>query len=658
MPFWVHHNLTRFDNVNTAVNKNNKSLVRLDVINEYDMSDEKYQKIREFRNKIGQNYDDNKTAKTEFMLENQILTAGVLSSGISFSTKDIAYTKEGLYYLSDLTSSLKSVWSLDSNLKVNADSPKLNLNYINREIFPYLIDNTNQILKTRNVYKLDSFGQPIEIVNSNIPVIEKNTQKNVVETKVNVPQYKVDMKGKKIKVELPSNSIGRYLHFFNVNNNTNFDYYFEGPYLNDISKISYKINDKSTNTEIVQNDVAGRDELRFYVKINETSDSSKSITIDLFELLNSNKTKPLSSYSSTDNLTGYFIKYYLGNDCSKIDFKNGRFYLDQFSENSNIYNKLNFDEKCNFYGFKFKNNTLSSIPDSKKELFLDEKGNDITSVVLKDNIYDITMSSNVVDKLSSFYLSSPETLLIPVSFENNKKFMLVKDEYMDGNFLKSNFFNNKLENHFNVEYPPTYVDLSGYLSSSLTSMLFPSGAVIDTIGLKNDIDQYTGYIDIESKELQEYINYDLNKVDIFIQELSGKYSKEYRNITVSQPTWTVSTTSSKISEIVWETRYNPETSSNIRVSSEIWHTIYEHKHECRLEIQIDLITDCKHDFKISSDAPVIDSANNNVYYNNVFKMTLFGSNGKSNWSGLFDKNGSFSNRTAKLTTHKLDDVLR
>ena len=56
------------------------------------------------------------------------------------------YTKKGLYYLSGVTSSIKTVWPLDSILTSQSDSPKLNLNYVNREIFPYL-NNSNKVVK-------------------------------------------------------------------------------------------------------------------------------------------------------------------------------------------------------------------------------------------------------------------------------------------------------------------------------------------------------------------------------------------------------------------------------------------------------------------------------------------------------------------------------
>ena len=184
LPFFIHHKIARFDDENLNVNDNNPTLSRLEVINEYDTNNDEYRQINEFRQNIGSNLKNDEERNqpicdSKFLLEQQILRSKDLL------TKDINFTISGLYYLSGLTSSIKAVFPLNASLKTNFDNPKLNLNYVNREIFPYQINGQN--VRIKNVNKLDSFGNEIDIPGSDTISIAPITRKYIVASSLNKP---------------------------------------------------------------------------------------------------------------------------------------------------------------------------------------------------------------------------------------------------------------------------------------------------------------------------------------------------------------------------------------------------------------------------------------------------------------------------------------
>ena len=89
--------------------------------------------IKEFRNNIiseatnlgNNNYSIPLSASFEKVL---------IQNGID--TKNVDYTLTGAYYLSDVESSIRSVWPLNSSFKGSIDNPKLILNYKERNFFP------------------------------------------------------------------------------------------------------------------------------------------------------------------------------------------------------------------------------------------------------------------------------------------------------------------------------------------------------------------------------------------------------------------------------------------------------------------------------------------------------------------------------------------
>lgn len=527
LPFWVHHKIARFDNENTAVNSKNKSLIRLEVINDYDMNDEKYKKILDFRTTIESNsIFDNKTnyavANTQYMLEQQILANGELSNGLTFSSKDIDYTKKGLYYLSGVTSSIKTVWPLDSILTSQSDSPKLNLNYVNREIFPYL-NNSNKVVKVNNVHKTDSFGNEIDIAGSEVNSIAPNTFKYIVKSKVNTPLLKYDAANKNVKVYLDNNENGYYLNIEQFsNNNSNSKYYFTGPYLNDRSYISYYKNDKNTGTKVLQNDLAGTNEVRFYVSMDFRNSLYK---FDLFDLINSN----ISGVLDNNTASGYFWNYYFNNK-----FDKGKLYLDTFSKRSMEYNTDNIDETCYFYGFKYNNDKIT-INESEKDKFLDSTGNDITSLVLRgNNEIDLTKKTDVADKLSSYYLSSPNAASIPISSSKSDKIMLVNNDYVDddGVINESSFFGNNL--NYNVKYFNNILSASCILSSNEIKYEYTPDNIFDSETYENPTKDgsaaHDGYLLLDSREVQNYLSFSLVDINLYVKNFSLSFTKNIYNL--------------------------------------------------------------------------------------------------------------------------------
>ena len=499
LPFWVHSKIARFDNLNTAINDKNGSLIYLEDVNEVDMNDEKYEKLRNFRttieSKLSVDEDTNETiADVQYMLEQQIMRDNVLSNGLTYSTKDIDYTRTGKYCLSGVTSSIKAVWTLDNIRRTNLDNPRLNLNYVNREIFTY-ISNTNKEVKINpnrggnEIYKVDSFGQEIEIPNLSSEMIADNTFKTVVDSRVNQPILKTDLNGNHIPVGLQSDSNGSYLNFKykTKSDPTVGRYYFSGPYLNDKAYISYFKNDRTTNSQILQNDVENLNETRFYVKINFAGVDE---TFDLFELLNDST---LSS-SNIESASGYLWNFYLDD---KINKSSGRFYLDTFQKNTYIFNPDQKNETCHLYGFKFKNESIPTSSESP-HLFFDESGNNITDLVLVSGKTQISETNDLEDKLKDFYLVSPDATNIPIEVNGGSGLILMNEDDDVNSVLNSTF-----KDKFNFE--TSYSEISAAITvSGLTSKASYSSSKTNSEGV------YIGYADedlvnLYGKEFNGYI---------------------------------------------------------------------------------------------------------------------------------------------------------
>lgn len=543
LPFWVHHNIARFDNVNTAVNDNNKSLIRLEVINDYDMQDEKYKKILDFRTTIENNLFSNDLNETvvegKYMLEQQILRDNKLSDNTTFSTKDIDYTKKGLYYLSGVTSSIKAVWPLTSISKTNIDNPKLNLNFIDREIFPYTTLN-NILVKVNNVNKLDSYGNEIDVEGAITYSRSPNTFKHIVSSKLNKPLFNLDGNNEKIPTKLEKDVNGFFIKVENFvkEGQVEGQYYFSGPYLNDLNYISYTKNDKVTNSKLLQNDVAGEDETRFYVKLNYNNNEE---VLDLFELMNQ---KIDEGEVESNNVSSYFKKYYF-ND--KIDKNNGKLYLDYFSIESSDFNSENFKETCNFYGFKFNNGeNLIKIDPENREYFLDENGNNITDEVLRGDTSSNSLAisgADILSYLDKFYLSGPDSTSIQLKHDENECLMLIDEdnvykkintesngestsEAVEINLISSDFWPSKFENNFTVKYENNEISLSAMLSSSTKSLKITNNIISGINSLyKNEIGKYDGYLLLRSSDIQDYIEYELSGIQMYLKSIDYEATK-------------------------------------------------------------------------------------------------------------------------------------
>lgn len=551
LPFWVHSKIARFDNLNTAINDKNGSLIYLEDVNEVDMNDEKYEKLRNFRttieSKLSVDEDTNETiADVQYMLEQQIMRDNVLSNGLTYSTKDIDYTRTGKYCLSGVTSSIKAVWTLDNIRKTNLDSPRLNLNYVNREIFPY-ISNTNKEVKINpnrggnEIYKVDSFGQEIEIPNLSSEMIADNTFKTVVDSRVNQPILKTDLNGNHIPVGLQSDSKGSYLNFKykTKSDPTVGRYYFSGPYLNDKAYISYFKNDRTTNSQILQNDVENLNETRFYVKINFAGVDE---TFDLFELLNDST---LSS-SNIESASGYLWNFYLDD---KINKSSGRFYLDTFQKNTYIFNPDQKNETCHLYGFKFKNESIPTSSESP-HLFFDESGNNITDLVLVSGKTQISETNDLEEKLKDFYLVSPDATNIPIEINGGSGIILMNEDDDVNSVLNSTF-----KDKFNFETSYSEISASITLSGLRSESTYSKSNYIDDslasygkdfngyVNTKTYLDtvkkEHNAYLLLNSERINSYLDFKFGHADLYVSgftynftyyKLSGAYNSETKEI--------------------------------------------------------------------------------------------------------------------------------
>lgn len=91
LPFFIHHKIARFDDVNTYVNDNNPTLSRIEVINEHDIDNDVYIQLNKFRENIDSNLKNDESRQqmvcdSKFLMEQQILRDKNLT------TKDIDFT--------------------------------------------------------------------------------------------------------------------------------------------------------------------------------------------------------------------------------------------------------------------------------------------------------------------------------------------------------------------------------------------------------------------------------------------------------------------------------------------------------------------------------------------------------------------------------------
>jgi hypothetical protein len=91
LPFFIHHKIARFDDVNTYVNDNNPTLSRIEVINEHDIDNDVYLQLNNFRENIDSNLKNDESRQqlvcdSKFLMEQQILRDKNLT------TKDIDFT--------------------------------------------------------------------------------------------------------------------------------------------------------------------------------------------------------------------------------------------------------------------------------------------------------------------------------------------------------------------------------------------------------------------------------------------------------------------------------------------------------------------------------------------------------------------------------------
>jgi hypothetical protein len=120
---------------------------------------------------------------------------------------------------------------------------------------------------------LDSFGNEIDIPGSDTISISPITKKYIVDSSLNKPIETGS------PVYLKTSNDQPILKFNNYDNS----YYFDGPFLNDSSYISYYKNDKTTKGKLLVNDFAGK-ETNFYF-VGKLSDSV-SATFNLRDIIN------------------------------------------------------------------------------------------------------------------------------------------------------------------------------------------------------------------------------------------------------------------------------------------------------------------------------------------------------------------------------------
>ena len=290
---------------------------------------------------------------------------------------------------------------------------------------------------------MDSFGNEIDIPGSDTISISPITKKYIVDSSLNKPIETGS------PVYLKTSNDQPILKFNNYDNS----YYFDGPFLNDSSYISYYKNDKTTKGKLLVNDFAGK-ETNFYF-VGKLSDSV-SATFNLRDIINN-----IDSYknSSDTTVSGYVWKYYL-NSGSKINTTNGNVYLDTISESTALYQPEKIDEECHFYGFKFQNLNSSWNSTNNDYSFYDKNNEDITSDIFA---YDI---NQIPDIFNTCYISN-NSIILP-EYETKKYYLLMNN----GSFDIDNNISSKIEINTSISGEITG-KVESYKYDSGTELYFP-----------------------------------------------------------------------------------------------------------------------------------------------------------------------------------------
>lgn len=198
LPPWIEYNVFRDDvlNPNTAEQYSKK----------YNLANYFYIKLDNIVLDEENDVDKKTKDAREELLNNSVVHDGVVYAPSSCSL-DLALarekidldsvhsTQDGMFFLSDVNSSIKGVWPLNAKYKFLQDNPKVNLHFVSRELYD-LVDSSGETVKMNGILKLDKTGA-VEVDETKQALeLTPLYKKNIIKVIANSVQYELDPNSK------------------------------------------------------------------------------------------------------------------------------------------------------------------------------------------------------------------------------------------------------------------------------------------------------------------------------------------------------------------------------------------------------------------------------------------------------------------------------
>ena len=192
LPPWIEYNVFRDDvlNPNTAEQYAKK----------YNLANHFYIKLD---NILPGEVDENAKDAREALLVNSVAHDDRVVYAPSSYSLDLALarekvdldsvhsTQDGMFFLSDVNSSIKGVWPLNAKYKFLQDNPKVNLHFVSRELYD-LVNSNGDTVKMNGILKLDKTGA-VEVDETKQALeLTPLYKKNIIKVIANSVQYALD----------------------------------------------------------------------------------------------------------------------------------------------------------------------------------------------------------------------------------------------------------------------------------------------------------------------------------------------------------------------------------------------------------------------------------------------------------------------------------
>ena len=326
LPPWIHYKIKKdvYSNQDYWYSPNAKFVFRLGSVGNLNAD------IDKFRQKIEESGSNNN------YVINPILTLESQIELNNLQTANVETTNTGEYMLSDVESSIRAVWPLNNQYKDALESPKLNLHFVKRLIYPF-IDKNNKNYYIEGVKRTDSLGNLLIDPTGTIDIKTPGSHKYLVKVLNNEIQFE----NQTYKINKDDN--GRPYINYEVHNDKK---YIMNPYLDSLNSLSYKIQLYTANGIIqnIVNDEPGKEATLYFKRNYDLADGSTNL---------GNYNTSASSLFDIINNEALLNEYKENYD---FDVSSGKIYLSAISVNTSKYKAEaddNKPEQVNILGLKF-----------------------------------------------------------------------------------------------------------------------------------------------------------------------------------------------------------------------------------------------------------------------------------------------------------------